>query len=122
MITSPGPACVTSAVFVTERSARLVAPVAVLVLFDGSRSTSAPWIAAVFVIEEALAAIVPVSLIVTVPPTPRLPIEQLRSDPEIEHEAPPSSATVAPCISGGIESCTVTPVAGEGPLFLATIV
>src|SRR5205809_5364319 len=92
--------------------------VADAVLFAGFGSASLPLTVAVLVMVPAVAGAVALVVNVALAPAARLPTEQVTVPAEFVHPVL-AETKVTPA---GRVSVTVTPVAGLGPLFLATTV
>src|SRR5229473_5788785 len=108
-------------VLVIDRSAEAatcVAAEAVLLAVFGSGSL--PFTVAVLVTVPAVAGAVALMVIVALAPEARLPTEQV-TVPEAKVQVPWLEVAEPKVTPLGRVSVTVTPVAGDGPLFLATM-
>src|SRR5882762_9735860 len=110
---------VVGAVLVMDRSATgTIVVVAEAVLLAVFGSASLPATVAVLVIEPVVAGVVTLMVIVALAPAARLPTVQVTVPAEfVQPELADTKVTPA-----GRVSVTITPVAADGPLFLATMV
>src|SRR3989442_1610311 len=89
-------------------------------VFAGVESGSLPLTVAVLVMVPAVAGAVALMVIVALAPEARLPTEQV-TVPEALVQVPWLEDAETKLTPLGRVSLTVTPVAGDGPLFLATM-
>src|SRR5205809_664114 len=112
---------VTGPVLVIDRSAEATMVVdADAVLLAVFESGSLPLTVAVLVMVPAVAGAVALMVIVALAPEARLPTEQV-TVPEALVQVPWLEDAETKLTPLGRVSLTVTPVAGDGPLFLATM-
>ena len=102
--------------FVPSFTASITFGVAVDVLFPGVGSVSFPEIVAVFA-HGPVAVNVATTLIVADAPLAKFPIVQVGAD-----QVPVAGVALTRVYPAGMQSVTLTPVAADGPLFVAVIV